>query len=63
MKNFHLFHGQQSPAEKHAQKAISQIQKWVGKKYPLLAGSAQAKMIIECLIEVTEEKKFLSAQH
>ncbi len=63
MKNFHLFHGQQSPAEMHAQKAILQIQKWVEKKYPLLAGSAQAKMIMECLIEVTEEKKLLSAQH
>lgn len=63
MKNFQLFQRQPSSAEKHAQKAILQIQKWVEKKYPSLAGAAKAKIIIECLIEVTEEKKFLSAQH
>lgn len=49
-------------AERHAQKAVLQIQKWVEKKYPKLAASAKTKMIIECLIELTEERKFIGAQ-
>jgi hypothetical protein len=46
--------------EFHAKKAVQQIQTWMEKKYPKLANSAKTKMIIECLIELTEEKKFLA---
>lgn len=48
--------------EFQAKKAVQQIQTWMEKKYPRLANSAKTKMIIECLIELTEEKKF-SALH
>lgn len=48
--------------EFQAKKAVQQIQTWMKKKYPRLASSAKTKMIIECLIELTEEKKF-SALH
>jgi hypothetical protein len=47
--------------ESHAKKAAQQIQSWIEKKYPRLANSAKTKMIIECLIELSEEKKFLAA--
>lgn len=48
--------------EFQAKKAIQQIQSWMEKKYPKLAASAKATMIIECLIELTEERKFTTAQ-
>lgn len=48
--------------EFQAKKAVQQIQTWMEKKYPRLANAAKTKMIIECLIELTEEKKF-SALH
>ena len=47
--------------EFHAKKAVQQIQKWMEKKYPWLATSAKTQMIIECLIELTEERKFSTA--
>jgi len=47
--------------EFHAKKAVQQIQSWIEKKYPCLAASAKTRMIIECLIELSEEKKFLMA--
>lgn len=47
--------------EFHATKAAKQIQSWIEKKYPRLAASTKKRMIVECLIELTEEKKFLSA--
>ena len=46
--------------EFHAKKAVQQIQTWMEKKYPKLANSAKTKMIIECLIEISEERKFLA---
>lgn len=46
--------------EFHAKKAAQQIQTWIEKKYPRLAASAKTKMIIECLIELTEERKLLT---
>jgi len=49
--------------EFHAKKAVQQIQTWMEKKYPRLANSAKTKMIIECLIELTEEKKFSALHH
>jgi hypothetical protein len=47
--------------EFHAKKAVKQIQSWVEKKYPRLAATAKTQIIIECLIELTEERKFLAA--
>lgn len=47
--------------EFQAKKAIQQIQDWIEKKYPRLAASAKTRMIIECLIEITEEKKLTTS--
>ena len=47
-------------AERKAKRAIQQIQKWIEKQYPRLASSAKTKMIIECLIELSEERKNLA---
>ena len=47
--------------EFQAKKAVKQIQGWVEKKYPRLAATVKTQMIIECLIELTEERKFLAA--
>jgi hypothetical protein len=46
--------------EIHAKKAVQKIQSWIEKKYPKLAGTAKTKMIIECLIELKEERKFFA---
>jgi len=46
--------------EFHAKKAVQQIQIWIEQKYPRLAASTKMKMIIECLIEISEERKFLA---
>lgn len=46
--------------EIRAQKAIQRIQKIIEKRYPRLAGSAKTRMIIECLIELSEEKKLVA---
>ena len=45
-----------------AQKAIQSIQKWVKDRYPSLASATQARIILECLIEVKEENRFIAAQ-
>lgn len=59
MKNLNqAFHKE----EFQAKKAVLQIQSWIEKKYPRLASSEKTKIIIECLIELSEEKKFLAAQ-
>lgn len=50
----------EASAELKAKKAIQQIQKWIERRHPKLAGAAKTQMIIECLIELTEEKKFLA---
>jgi hypothetical protein len=52
----------EAPEEFHARKAVQQIQKWIEKNYPRLAASAKTKMIIECLIELTEERKVLATK-
>jgi hypothetical protein len=46
--------------EVHAKKAVQKIQSWIEKKYPGLAAAAKEKMIAECLIELTEERRFLA---
>lgn len=47
--------------EFQAKKAVQQIQNWIENKYPRLTSSTKTKMIIECLIEITEERKFLAS--
>lgn len=55
MKNQKLFlHSEES----HAQKTVQQIQKWLEEKYPRLTASTKTRILIECLIELSEEKKF-----
>ncbi|MGE5519725.1 MAG: hypothetical protein ACM3VS_07355 [Candidatus Dadabacteria bacterium] len=49
-------------AEQHAKTAIDKIQKWVEVRYPTLASVAKSRMIIECLIEIVEERKYIAAQ-
>lgn len=46
-----------------ARKAVQQIQKWIEIKYPMIASTAKTKMIIECLIEITEERKYRAASN
>jgi len=60
MKNQTTVLPPQASAELRAKKAIQQIQKWIEKRYPKLAGAAKTQMIVECLIELTEERKFLA---
>jgi hypothetical protein len=48
--------------EFHALTAVEKIQKWVEERYPKLASVTKKQLIIECLIEVTEERKFIAAQ-
>jgi len=58
MKNLNQTHHKE---EFHAKKAVHQIQSWLERKYPRLANSTKTKMIIECLVELSEEKKLLAA--
>lgn len=50
------------PSDVHAMTAIQKIQKWVEENHPKLAAISKTRLIIECLIEVNEEKKFIAAQ-
>lgn len=59
MKNPNHLHRNE---EFKAKKAVQQIQSWIERKYPKLAYSAKTKMIIECLIELSEERNFLATQ-
>jgi len=60
MKNQNQLLRYEVTAERKAKKAAQQIQKWIEKQYPRLASSAKTKMIIECLIELSEERKHLA---
>jgi hypothetical protein len=48
--------------EQHAKTAIEKIQNWVADRYPTLAEIAKSQIIVECLIEIDEERRFISAQ-
>lgn len=48
--------------EFHAKKAVQQIQKWIEKKYPRLTAAVKTKLITECLIELSEERRFQATQ-
>lgn len=60
MKNQNETLRYRSPEELHAKKAVQRIQKLIEKKYPKLAAAAKTKMVIECLIELTEERRVLA---
>jgi hypothetical protein len=49
-------------AELQARKAVQHIKNWIEKTYPRLAVAAKNQLIIECLIEITEERKYVAAQ-
>ncbi|MGZ5286445.1 MAG: hypothetical protein ACXWV0_05420 [Flavisolibacter sp.] len=49
-------------ADVQAKKIIQRIQKWAEKKYPSLESVKRSEMIIECLIEVAEERKYMAAR-
>ncbi len=51
-----------SPAEVKAHQAIMAIKKWMNERYPSLSPTTEARVILECMIELNEEKKFLAAQ-
>jgi hypothetical protein len=48
-------------AELQAKKAIQKIKKMMEEKYPSMAAVSKTRLIIECLIEMKEEKKYLKA--
>lgn len=62
MKNLHQTLQKEGTSELHAEKAIQNIQKLIQTRYPLMASLSRSKMIIECLIELNEEKRFLAQQ-
>jgi hypothetical protein len=51
----------ESAAQLQARKAIQRIQKYIETKYPKLAAVAKSQLIVECLIELGEEQKYLQA--
>jgi hypothetical protein len=48
-------------AEMHARQAIEHITKWVEQRYPVLSAVSKSRLITQCLIEIREERKNLSA--
>jgi hypothetical protein len=45
-----------------AHKAIQSIQKWVKNRYPSITSATQSRLILECLIEINAENRFIAAQ-
>jgi hypothetical protein len=45
-----------------AKMAIQRIQKSIETRFPVMAEGSKARLIIECLIELSEERKFLAKQ-
>ena len=62
MKNQHQTLQKESTSELRAKKAIQNIQKWMDKRYPVMASISRSKLILECLIEINEERRFLAQQ-
>jgi hypothetical protein len=52
----------ESISEVRAKRALNRIQKWMEIHYPSLASSSKSRLIMECLIEINEEKKFIAQQ-
>ena len=62
MKNQHQTLQKDSSSEVRAKKAIQNIQKWMDKRYPVMASVSRSRLIIECLIEINEERRYLTQQ-
>ena len=62
MKNQHQTLQKDSTSDVRAKKAIQNIQKWMDKRYPVMASVSRSRLIIECLIEINEEKRYLAQQ-
>ena len=62
MKNQHQTLQKDSKSHVQAKKAIQNIQKWMDKRYPVMASITRSKLILECLIELNEEKQYLAQQ-
>ncbi|MFL5788039.1 MAG: hypothetical protein ACJ748_08300 [Flavisolibacter sp.] len=60
MKNQIKSIGHEGQAELQAKKAIQLIYKRIEDQHPRLAAIAKSRLIVECLIELAEERKFLS---
>lgn len=46
----------------HAETAILNLQQWVADLYPRLNPKHRVKLLLECLIEVLEEDRFVRSQ-
>ena len=62
MKNQHQTLQKEGTSELRASKAIQNIQKWMDTRYPVMASISRSKLILECLIEINEERRFLAKQ-
>ncbi|MGZ5190670.1 MAG: hypothetical protein ACXWCZ_06585 [Flavisolibacter sp.] len=62
MKNQHQTLQKDSTSELRAKRAIQNIHKLMDKRYPVISSITRSQMIIECLIELNEEKRFLAQQ-
>jgi hypothetical protein len=49
-------------AEMHATNALHQILQWVELNCTKMASATKSQLVLECLIEVNEERKFIAAQ-
>lgn len=61
MKNLNETLQCEGAAELQAKKAIQRIKKMMEEQYPAMASVSKAQMIIECLIEISEERKYMAA--
>ena len=57
MKNRNRQNSSESYAELHAQLAIGLITKWVEQRYPKISAPTKSRLIIQCLMEVAQERK------
>jgi hypothetical protein len=62
MKNPNLALQYEGAAELQAKMAIRKIRKMIEEKYPVMASVSKSRLIIECLIEFSEERKYLAAK-
>jgi hypothetical protein len=62
MKNPNQALQHEGAAELQAKMAIRKIRKMIEEKYPVMSSVSKARLIMECLIEVSEERKYLAAQ-
>jgi hypothetical protein len=51
-----------SMSEVRAKRAVRRLQKWMESQYPQITSALRSKLIIECLVEIAEERRFLAQQ-